>query len=251
MSIVYSIACQKGGVGKTSTAISVAAGLARRTKRILLIDLDPQANSSKVLLHRYQSIDKEQTVYPTILERRPLSVHQTTLPNLDIVPGHIMLSDTDMRLTVVLDHREERLKSRLDKVRDRYDFVIIDCPPNLNWLTINAFTASDFVIVPLEPGYFELDSTIQIGKVMNEVKQFFNPDLAMKGFLFNKSDGTISTRESLNLLREAYPDHVLKTIIPRNVDLKNASMSKQDIFTYNPNSKSAQAFEDLIEEVFL
>ena len=251
MSTVYSIACQKGGVGKTSTTISVAAGLARKGKRALIIDIDSQANCSKVLLRHYQELRKEQTVYGTILGRQALPIHATETPNLSIVPSHILLSDTDMELTTAIDHREARLKAQLDKVKDDYDFVFIDCPPALNWLTINALTASDFVLVVVEPGYFELESTIQIGKTIKEVQDLFNPALTMRGFLFNKSDATINTRTSLKLLRQTYPEHVLTTVIPRSVDVKDASFNKQDIFSHNPNSKAAEAFKRLIEEVFV
>ena len=250
MSIVYSIACQKGGVGKTSASISVSAGLARQGKRVLLIDLDSQANSSKVLLADYPEIKKEETVYATILKRNPLPVHATSVPNLELVPSHILVSDTDMELTTAIDHREARLRNQLEKVRDRYDYIFIDCPPALNWLTINALTASDYVLIVVEPGYFELESTIQNGKTIKEVQDLFNPALKMRGFLFNKSDGTINTRTSLQLLRQTYPDHVFRTIIPRSVDLKDASFNKQDIFSYNTQCKAAEAFNRLIEEVF-
>jgi chromosome partitioning protein len=250
MSSTYSIACQKGGVGKTSTAISISAGLARHGKRVLLIDIDSQANASKVLLAHYPQLKKEETVYATILKRQPLPLHPSTVPHLTVVPSHILLSETDMELTAAIDHREARLKTQLDKIKDQYDFVFIDCPPALNWLTINAFTASDHVLVVVEPGYFELESTVQIGKTINEVRDLFNTRLALRGFVFNKSDGTNNTRESLKLLRQAYPDHVLNTIIPRNVDLKDASFNKQDIFAFSPHSKAADAYRRLIEEVF-
>jgi chromosome partitioning protein len=250
MTQVYAIACQKGGVGKTSTSIALAAGLARRGRRVLLIDIDSQANSSKVLLPHYPEIKKDQTIYATILQRQSLPIHQTSIPHLSIVPSHILLSDTDMELTAARDHREERLRNQLDTIKQEYEWVFIDCPPALNWLTINAFTASDFVLVVVEPGYFELESTVQIGRTISEVKELFNPALQMRGFLFNKSDGTINTKISLKLLRQAYPEHVLNTIIPRSVDLKDASFNKLDIFAHRPHSKAAEAYDRLIEEVF-
>src|SRR4051812_48059556 len=159
---VYSIASQKGGTGKTSTSISLAAGLAKIGKKVLLIDIDSQANSSKVLLPNYQDLHKDETIFRTILERKPLPIHQTPVANLSVVPSHILLSETDMELTTAIDHREARLKDQLDKVKDDYEYILIDCPPALSWLTINAFTASELVLVVISPGYFELDSTIQI-----------------------------------------------------------------------------------------
>src|SRR5271165_3240849 len=166
--MIFSIASQKGGVGKTSSTISISAGLARKGKKVLIIDIDSQANSSKVLLLNYPQIQKQETIYATIIERSPLKIHKTSVPNLDIVPSHILLSNTDVELTTAIDHREERLKRELEVVKDKYDYVFIDCPPTLSWLTINAMTASDKVIVIVSPGYFELDSIVQISKTIKE-----------------------------------------------------------------------------------
>src|SRR5215207_8692635 len=126
--MVISIASQKGGTGKTSTSISLAAGLAHKGRKVLLIDIDSQANSSKVLLPEYQKIPKEQTIYATIIDRLPLPVHQTQVANLSIVPSHILLSNTDIELTTAKDHREARLKAELDKLKSEYDYVFIDNP---------------------------------------------------------------------------------------------------------------------------
>ncbi len=156
--MVIAIASQKGGTGKTTTSISLAAGLARKGKRVLLIDIDSQANSSKVLLHEYQSLTKEQTIYATIINRLPLQLHHTSVPGLDIVPLHILLSNTDIELTTALDHREARLKEQLDSLTERFAYIFIDCPPALGWLTLNAFTAAEKVLIVVSPGYFELDS---------------------------------------------------------------------------------------------
>jgi chromosome partitioning protein len=145
--MVISVASQKGGTGKTSTSISLASGLARRGKHVLLIDIDSQANSSEVLIPDYRNLRKENTLYATILDRQPLAVQHTAIPNLDIVPSHILLSNTDIELTSAKDHREARLKKELDNTKSLYDYVLIDCPPALSWLTLNAFTASDSVLV--------------------------------------------------------------------------------------------------------
>jgi chromosome partitioning protein len=248
--MVISIASQKGGTGKTTTSISLAAGLARRGKQVLLVDMDSQANSSKVLLPNYQDLAKEQTVYMTILKRQPLPLHQTTIPNLSVVPSHILLTETDIELTTALDHREAQLKNQLDSLKERFEFAVIDCPPTLSWLTINALTASDRVIVVVSPGYFELDSIVQFTKTITEVQSLFNPSLQLLGLLFNMSEPTINTTTSLQLLRQTYTKQVFSTIIPRNVDIKDAHFQKQDIFAFNPRAKAAQAYDKLIKELF-
>src|SRR5439155_18743172 len=139
--------------------------------------------------------------------------------NLDIVPSHILLSNTDVELTTAIDHREERLKKELDKVKDNYDYIFIDCPPALSWLTVNAFTASDKVMIVVSPGYFELDSIKQINTTLTEVRTFFNPKLELLGYLFTMSDPTINTSTSLQILRQTYTQDVLNTVIPRNTDI--------------------------------
>jgi chromosome partitioning protein len=247
---VISVASQKGGVGKSTTAISLSAGLARQGKKVLIIDIDSQANSSKVLIPDYQTFRSEQTIYQTILRRQPLIVHPTRVPNLDMVISHILLSNTDIELTTAKDHREARLKIQLDKIKDQYDYVFIDCPPALSWLTINAFTASDKVLVVVSPGYFELDSVVQIGKTIAEVREYFNPALSLLGFLFTMGDPTINSKTSLKILRQTYTDDVLKTVIPRNTDIRDAHFNKKDIFSFNPQAKAAQAYKQLIQEIF-
>jgi len=249
--MVISIASQKGGTGKTSTSISLAAGLAHKGKKVLLVDIDSQANSSKVLLHNYPKIPKEQTIYSTILERQPLNIHPTHVENLSIVPSHILLSNTDIELTTAVDHRESRLKTELDRVKAQFDFVFIDNPPALGWLTLNAFTASDQVLVVVSPGYFELDSLVQLSKTLEEVRKYFNPDLALLGYLFTMSEPTINTSASLQVLRQTYTEKVLKTVIPRNTDLRDAHFQKTDIYSFNPRAKAALAYDRLIREVFL
>ncbi len=248
--MVISIASQKGGTGKTTTSISLAAGLARKGKSVLLVDTDSQANSSKVLLPDYQRLLPAQTIYATMLERKPLVVQPTSVPKLSIVPSHILLSNTDIELTTALDHREARLKRELDRLTPSFDVVIIDCPPTLSWLTINALTASDKVLVVVSPGYFELDSIVQLSKTIEEVRAFFNPALALAGLLFTMSDPTINSETSLRLLRQTYTSQVLTTVIPRNTDVRDAHLNKQDIFSFNPHAKAAHAYDRLISELF-
>jgi len=249
--MIISIASQKGGTGKTTTAVTLAAGLGRAGKKVLLIDIDSQANASKVLIPAYIQLKKEETIFTTIMKREALQIHTTSFPNVDIVPSHILLSETDIELTTAKDHREARLKNQLDLIRNEYDYVLIDCPPALSWLTINAFTASDKVLVVVSPGYFELDSIGQIGKTLVEVREYFNKNLQLLGYLFTMSDPTNNSRVSLKLLRQTYTNEVLKTVIPRNTALRDAHFRKKDIFAIKPKSKGALAYTKLISEIFI
>jgi chromosome partitioning protein len=252
--MIMSIASQKGGTGKTSTSISLAAGLAHQGKRTLLIDIDSQANSSKVLLPDYQKLTPDQTLYRTILKHdgtpNSLPVHPTTVPNLSLVPSHILLSGTDVELTTAIDHREARLKTELDKISRDYDYVLIDCPPTLSWLTLNALTASSLAMIVVSPGYFELDSIVQISRTIAQVQENFNPELRVAGFLFTMSEPTRASSVSLQLLRQTYTGLVFSTVIPRNTDIREAHMNKLDIFSHNPKSPAALAYAKLISEVF-
>lgn len=248
--MVISIGSQKGGVGKTTTSLALAAGLAQKGKKVLLVDVDYQANSSKVLLPDYQKLDMQDTVCATVLDRRPLTIHNTGIENLQIVPSHILLSNADLTLITALDNRAQRLKIQLEKVRGMWEYIIIDCPPSIGWLTLNAFTASDKIVVVVSPGYFELDSIVQIDKTIVKVREEFNPSLELLGMLFNLSDNTNATTASLQLLRQTYPNKVFYTIIPRNTDIKEAQLSKKDIFTFNNKANAAIAYRNLIKEVF-
>lgn len=248
--MILAISSQKGGTGKTTTAVTLSAGLSRRGHRVLIIDIDPQANASKVLLPDYSSIRREDTILSTILGRQRLASTPTAISNLDIVPSHILLSNTDIELTTAKDHRESRLSNALSAIKNNYDHVLIDCPPTLSWLTLNALTAAERVIVPVAPGYFELDSVVQLGKTIEEVRELFNPGLQLLGFLFTMSDPTINSRSSLKLLRQTYTGQVLDTVIPRNTDIRDAHFNKQDILSFRPEAKAAQAYRRLLDEIF-
>lgn len=249
--MILSVASQKGGVGKSSTAISLAAWAAKQGKRTLLIDIDSQANSSKVLIPQYEKIKKDDSTWSTIVGRKPLPIFPSSISGVHISPSHILLSEADMSLYGALDHREERLMRGLEPFSTDYDVVIIDTPPNLGWNTLNALTCSDKVLIPVSPGYFELDSLVQITKLIDEVVENFNPRLQVAGIVFNMADMTVSSRESLKLLRQAYTDNVCSTIIHRAVAVRDASFNHQDVFSYDPQSKAADDYDRLAQEIGL
>ncbi|MEZ4710651.1 MAG: AAA family ATPase [Caldilineaceae bacterium] len=255
ITMTISFATQKGGTGKTTSSISIASGLARKGKKVLLIDIDQQANASDILHPDYSELEttpgsENNTIYRTIIDRKPLPIYKSKIENLDIVPSHILLSSADAVLSTAMDHKESRLKKELAKVKDNYDYVIIDCPPALGWLTLNAFVASDKVIVVVSPGRFELTSITQIGKTIELVQTDYEHDVELWGFLYNRKEPTITSKDSLLALRENFPEMVFKTVIPKNTEIEKAHLLGIDIFEHNPNSPYAIAINSLINELF-
>lgn len=246
--MIIAIASQKGGIGKSSSSIALSSGLARKGKKTLLIDVDPQANSSKILADDYKDLSENQTIYTTIIDNNPLTIHKTSLPNLDIVPSHILLSKADSSLQGL--DRHHRLKDHLASVAKQYDYIFVDNPPNLGVLTLNSLTAADKIIVPVSPGFFELDSISQLSDTIRAVQNRLNPNLQVLGYLFTMSSPTVESRDSLKMLRSALGDQVFKTVIPRNVSVAEAHHKRQDIFTYDENSRAAEEYNRLINEVF-
>ena len=179
------------------------------------------------------------------------TIHPTHVHHLNIVAAHILLSSTDVELTVAKDHREARLKREVDTIKGSYDFIFIDCPPALGWLTLNALTASDKVIVVVSPGYFEVEAIDQIADTIRETKTDYNPKLELIGLLFTMTDQTINTSTSLSILKQMYPTILLPRHIPRNTDIRDAHYNHQDIFSFNPKAYAAIAYEKLIDELFL
>ncbi len=248
MSIITAIASQKGGVAKTTSSINLSSGIARKGKKVLLIDIDPQANSSRVVLHNYSDIRKDDTIWNTIINNKPLKIYPTKIDGLSVVPSSILLSNADIDLQSVFK-REERLKMHLDKVKDQFDFIFIDCPPWLSWLTYNALVAADRVLVPVSPGAFELESIIQINKTIFEIQQI-NTNLKIAGYLFTMGDNTTNSKISLKVLRQTYPEYALSNIIPKNAAARDASTAKMDIFAFDRKALAAEAYTRVIEEVY-
>ena len=241
---------QKGGVGKTTTNINLAACLALKGKKVLILDIDPQGNTTSGIGIRKKGLEK--TTYEVLIDEK-MKVEEAILPtivkNLDIVPASVQLAGAEIEL-VKLEGREKRLKRALDSVRDKYDYIFIDCPPSLGLLTINSLTAVDSVLIPIQCEFYALEGVSQLMNTVNLVQQNLNQDLVLEGVLLTMYDSR--TRLSVQVAEEVrnhFAGKVYETIIPRNVRLSEAPSYGQPILAYDPKSKGAEVYMDLAKEV--
>lgn len=247
MGKIVSVANQKGGVGKTTTSINLSTLLAKKGKKVLLIDADPQGNATSGL-----GIEKEQqfSVYDVLIEDIEVenTLQTTQVKNLDLCPSNINLAGAEVQL-VGAENREFRLKSKLENIKDDYDYIIIDCPPSLGLVTLNAFTASDSVLIPIQCEYYALEGLGQLLNTIELVKTHMNKDLKVEGALLTMYDArTNLSNQVVNEVKKYFGDRVYKNVIPRNVRLSEAPSYGMPISLYDPRSKGAKAYEKFAKE---
>lgn len=249
MGRIIAIANQKGGVGKTTTAINLSACLAEQGQKVLVVDIDPQGNTTSGF-----GVDKneiENTVYEVILKECDITdaIIEDVIDNLDLLPSNVNLAGAEIDL-IDVDSREYILKESIGSVRDKYDYVILDCPPSLSMLTVNAMTAANTVLVPIQCEYYALEGLTQLIHTINLVKKKLNPSLELEGVVFTMFDSrTNLSLQVVENVKDNLKQNIYKTIIPRNIRLAEAPSHGLPINLYDPKSSGAESYKLLAQEV--
>ena len=250
MGRIIAIANQKGGVGKTTTAINLSACLAEAGQKVLIIDIDPQGNTTSGF--GLSKTEIENTVYEVILKEcniKDAIVKNVVLDNLDILPSNVNLAGAEIDL-IDVENREYTLKESISEIRENYDYIILDCPPSLSMLTVNAMTAADTVLVPIQCEYYALEGLTQLIHTINLVKKKLNPDLELEGVVFTMYDSrTNLSLQVVENVKDNLKQNIYKTIIPRNIRLAEAPSHGLPINLYDPKSSGAESYKLLAEEV--
>ena len=250
MGKIIAIANQKGGVGKTTTAINLAASLAVLEKNVLVIDADPQANTTSGLNFDPENSD-HRTLYEILIGKLQAedALVQTELPKLHMIPSHINLVGAEIELLEVKD-RESVLKNALAPIRDQYDYILIDCSPSLGLITVNCLTAADSVIIPVQPEFFALEGLAKLIQTIRLVQNGINPNLAIEGFVVTMFDGRTKVHNQvLNQLREHFQDMVFRTVIQRSIRLSEAPSYGKPIILYDVMNNGTSNYMNLAKEV--